>query len=473
MDHSEIESLRDRHPAWRLLRATNAPLILGFLGRYFVEENHGRTPVSELAAALDDDLYALNTPEVRYPSAPSAYLADWAQFDAGWLHASYPDGSDELHYDASASFEKAYQWVLGLQQRTFVGTESRLKTLIELLRQIVRGAQSDPEVRLADLRRRRAELDAEIAEVEAGHVTMLPTTALRERYQQFSGSARELLSDFREVEENFRALDRAARERIATWAGSKGELLEELLGERNAITSSDQGRSFEAFYDFLLSGSRQQELSDLLAEVQAMSEIDTDRRLGRIHHDWFGAAERANVTVRQISEQLRRFLDDQVWLENKRVVELIRSIETAAVAVRDSPPIAGLELDEIGLSALLPFERPLYDVKPPAQVDSLIPPADVAEIDLSAVLDQHVVDQARLAEHIRALVPPRGEALLSDIVEYYPVEEGVAEVVGYLALGDDDLEIRLDDSGETVLEIGDADGSARRVRLPKATVVRR
>ncbi len=37
---------------------------------------------------------------------------------------------------------------------------------------------------------------------------MLDGTAVRDRYQQFSVTARELLADFRQVEENFRKLDR-------------------------------------------------------------------------------------------------------------------------------------------------------------------------------------------------------------------------------------------------------------------------
>lgn len=58
MDYASIDSLRERHAAWRLLRAGNASLILSFLGRFFVEGNRGTTAASEVAAALDDDLYA-------------------------------------------------------------------------------------------------------------------------------------------------------------------------------------------------------------------------------------------------------------------------------------------------------------------------------------------------------------------------------------------------------------------------------
>jgi Protein of unknown function (DUF3375) len=63
MDHADVELLRDRHPAWRLLRAGNATLVLTFLGRFFVEDNNGATTASGLAAALDDEPYALNAPD--------------------------------------------------------------------------------------------------------------------------------------------------------------------------------------------------------------------------------------------------------------------------------------------------------------------------------------------------------------------------------------------------------------------------
>ena len=162
--------------------------------------------------------------------------------------------------------EKAYAWVTGLSVRPFVGTESRLHIVVELLRQIIHGAETDPQARLAELHRRRDVIDREIAEVEAGNLAVLGTTALRDRYQQFAATARDLLSDFREVEENFRGLDRAARERIAAWDGGKGDLLGELVSSRSDIDGSDQGRSFQAFYDFLLSETRQDELTDLPSE---------------------------------------------------------------------------------------------------------------------------------------------------------------------------------------------------------------
>jgi hypothetical protein len=475
VEHQAIETLRDRHPAWRLLRAANAPLVLSFLGRYFVEDNHGATPSGALASALDDELYALNSAvseQPRYPRSATDYLEDWATTEAGWLRRFYPLGSDEVHYDATPAFEKAYAWATSLQARSFVGTESRLHTIVDLLRQIVHGAETDPDARLAELRRRRDEIDRETADVEAGRIDVLGPTALRDRYQQFAGTARELLSDFREVEENFRALDRAARERIASWEGSKGDLLAELVENRADISGSDQGRSFQAFYDLLLSEVRQDELADLLARVQAFHEVDADRRLRTVHHDWSEAAERTQQTVRQISEQLRRFLDDQIWLENRRVLDLVRAVEGAALACRSTPPDLGLQVDESGIGIVLPFERPLYDARPAAHVDSLLDPDADEDVDVTALFSQTFVDQARLADNIRSVVPRRSSAFLGDIIALYPIEQGAAEIVGYLALTDDDIEVTMDEDEETLIDYDDAD-VVRRARLPRVTVTRR
>lgn len=475
MDLDDFERLWERHPAWRLLRARNAPLVLFFLGAFFVDGSRGAVSASELGAELDDLLFVIHRSEPeRYPAAAASYLEAWADPESAWLRRFYPGGSDEVHYEATPALEKAYRWAESLQQRSFVGTESRLQTLIELLRQIVHGAQTDPAARIAELERRRAAIDAELAEAHEGRFAILDDTALRDRYQQFSSTARELLSDFREVEENFRGLDRSAREKIAGWEGGKGELLEDLVVSRTDISASDQGRSFQAFYDFLLSEQSQNELSELLAAMQSMPQISVEQRLRRVHHDWADAAERTQQTVRSLSEQLRRFLEDQIWVENRRVMELVRAVEAAAVAVRDDPPIrdvVGLQVDEAGVPLALPFERPLYDTQPDVAVDSLPSPQAVDESGYESLFGQHFVDTVRLAGNIRAVVPPRSAAALEDILSLYPVREGVAEILGYLALDEDDISVEV--GGEQIeIDYDAPDGARRRVRMPGVMVSR-
>lgn len=197
MHYDELVHLRDQHPAWALLRSNNAALILSFLGRVFVDDNASDLPATALTALLDEELFALNQRlgECSYPKTASAYLDDWASPTHGWLRKYYPAGSDEAHFDLAPAVEKALLWVHDLPAREFIGTESRLNTIFELLRQMVYGAEDDPELRLVELRRRRAEIDEEIARVERGEVTVLDAVGQRDRYQQFARTARELLAD--------------------------------------------------------------------------------------------------------------------------------------------------------------------------------------------------------------------------------------------------------------------------------------
>ncbi|MFT4234314.1 MAG: DUF3375 domain-containing protein [Microbacterium sp.] len=476
MELDDLDRLYQRHPAWRLLRARNAPLVLSFLGAHFVETGRGATPAGELILALDDHLYAIHrTDPERYPSDAADYLEDWASPESAWLRRFYPHDSDEVHYESTPALERAYRFAESLQTRAFVGTESRLGILVDLLRQMVHESQEDPQARIEELQRQRDEIDRQLDDARQGRFAVMGETALRERYQQFSTTARELLSDFREVEENLRGLDRSAREKIASWDGGKGELLADLVGSRTDISASDQGRSFQAFYDFLLSEGRQDELADLLDEVQLMPQIAADRRLRTVHHDWAEAAERTQQTVRNLSEQLRRFLEDQVWVENRRVLDLVRSVEAAAIGVREDPPKGtdiGLVVDEPGIVMSLPFERPLYDPQPEVRVDSAISPAEAAELELGSLLSQRYIDTARLADNIRAVVPPRSTARLDDIVALYPIEEGIAEVLGYLSLDGDEIGIEMG-ADEMALDYRDADGRAKSVRMPEVQVVRR
>lgn len=85
MDYATLETLRRIHPAWRLLAADHAPLIVSFLHRHFIVPNLRTLPQQELAARLEDHLShlreqlgdhlflraALTTRQQQYPAQES------------------------------------------------------------------------------------------------------------------------------------------------------------------------------------------------------------------------------------------------------------------------------------------------------------------------------------------------------------------------------------------------------------------
>lgn len=482
IDYATLNLLRQNHPAWRLLCSDHAPLVASFLERIFVTPNRRAIDAADLTEALEDELYGLRRqlgPEA-FPRAAHDYLDDWASADKGWLRKFYAAESDEAQYDLTPGAEKAIAWLATLATRSFVGTESRLLTLFTLLRQMSEGSETDPAVRLAELHRRRDEIDAEMARIAQGCVPLLEDSALKDRFQQFVQLSRELLSDFRQVEYNFRQLDRRVRERIALWEGSKGALLEEILGERDLITDSDEGRSFRAFFDFLMSSAREEELTQLLEHILALPvirDMAPDPRTRRIHYDWLAAGEHTQRTVAQLSSQLRRFLDDRAWLENRRIMDLLREIESLALDLRETPPGgAMMRLYETGAAVDLPLERRLYN--PPLRLaitDQAID-AGQADMDDSALYAQVVIDRAELARHVRQALQNRSQITLREVCELHPLQHGLAELVAYLDLAAMDAKSCIDeDVTDTVIWRSvhtDGQERQRQAHIPRVIFVR-
>jgi len=295
-------------------------------------------------------------------------------------------------------------------------------------------------------------------------------TRLRERFLQMSDTARGLLADFRQVEQNFRDLDRQVRETVAAWDGSKGDMLAQVFGEHDAITDTDQGRTFRAFWDFLMSPSRQEELSTLLERVMALDpvrELEPDPRLQRVHYDWLEAGEATLRTVARLSEQLRRYLDDQAWLENRRIMQLLHKVERHALAVREAPAqTPGMTVDELAPSVTLPLERPLYrpPLKPRIEQNELA--TGDADLDAGALFDQFYVDRAALRSRLQQALQTRDQISLAALLEHSPLERGLAELVTWLALAADDPSALIDEAGECEVSWRDDHGMVRRATVP-------
>ncbi len=80
LDYQTLESLRQNHPAWRLLVSPHAPLIASFLNRVFIAENVRVVTEADLIEALEDVLFELRERlgERSFPKPARDYLNDWA-----------------------------------------------------------------------------------------------------------------------------------------------------------------------------------------------------------------------------------------------------------------------------------------------------------------------------------------------------------------------------------------------------------
>ncbi|MGY4543740.1 flagellar motility protein MotE (MotC chaperone) [Arthrobacter sp. UYNi723] len=478
MDFYAINALRENHAGWSLLRAQNAPLAVSFFIKAFTGPNQRDIGRQQLIDHLDDVLFGLREVfgEDRFPRPAGEYLDEWAAPERAWLRKYYVPGHDEPRYDLTAAAEDVVRWVESLSGRDFVATQSRLTSIFAVLKALVQQSETDPEVRLAELQRQRDGIDAEMQRIKDGNIRVMTAPEALDHFQQLTTLAKDLLSDFREVEQNFRKLDRQVREQIATWDGTQGELLASIFANQQDISGSLQGRTFQGFWDYLMSPQLRTELRDLLqraTQIDALAKLDNLHAVTNLHQDWLPAVEQTQATVRQLSQQMRRLLDDKVFLENKRIMQLVRSIESGALGTREVPPSGVfLEIATQSVDVVLPFERPLYEPSRRIMVDDVVVAANDTEVDAGALFRQFHVDTERLKSNIDDVLAGAEQATLGEVAAAHPLSQGLAEIVAYyqLATESDWASINPDESQQLSWQL--PDGSIREATVEQIIFVR-
>lgn len=478
MDFYAINALRENHAGWSLLRAQNAPLAVSFFIKAFTAPNQRDIGRQELIDHLDDVLFGLREVfgEDKFPRPAGEYLDEWAAPERAWLRKYYVPGQDEPRYDLTAAAEDVVRWVESLSGRDFVATQSRLTSIFAVLKALVQQSETDPQVRLAELQRQRDGIDAEMQRIKQGNIRVMTAPEALDHFQQLTTLAKDLLSDFREVEQNFRKLDRQVREQIATWDGTQGELLASIFANQQDISGSLQGRTFQGFWDYLMSPQLRTELRDLLqraTQIDALAKLDNLHAVTNLHQDWLPAVEQTQATVRQLSQQMRRLLDDKVFLENKRIMQLVRSIESGALGTREVPPSGVfMEIAAQSVDVALPFERPLYEPSRRIMVDDVVVAANDTEVDAGALFSQFHVDTERLKSNIDDVLAGAEQATLGEVAAAHPLSQGLAEIVAYyqLATDSDWASVNPDESQQLSWQL--PDGSIREATVEQIIFVR-
>ncbi len=282
MPEAAITELFASSPAVQIIRMRNAHWVLPFLYSAFKAENNifyisEPELISRLAEELrqhtegtEDLEEALIESGEDEESRARKYLLNWVQKR---LLQDFPDNDAVTQYKLSAHTEKVLQWLQSLEKRQFVGTESRFRFLFQTLREMTEYAQDDRKSRLEELKNKRAEIDKEIKKLElGGQVTVYTNAQVQERLEWFTRLCYELLSDFREVEDNFKQIHRDIVEQHTKAEVNKGAIVGYAFEAYNSLRNSDQGKSFYAFWDFLVSRAGQEDWRQLTENLLQLLE---------------------------------------------------------------------------------------------------------------------------------------------------------------------------------------------------------
>jgi len=445
VDYDFLKRSLDSDPAVRLLRANQAALVLCFLHAAFKENHLITVSHSDLVLRLAGFLerYGQGADEGGSSLERAAQLIDsWCSEQNRWLR-KYMDDRGVVQHELTPALERALRWLEDLKPREFVGTESRFQDILRRLRELVEGGGVDPQKRLAELTERRAELGREIRRIRAtGRVESFTPVQMRERFEEISRSARDLLADFRQVEQNFKDL---VREILREQSGSetdRGSLLGFTLDMVDELHSSPQGQSFDSFWQFLVADSGRDEINRLVDEVfRLLAEKGVsvqDLFLRKLKFYLHQAGKKVVETNHLLAEKINRILAQQVARERRKIRELIGEIRWLALRHLDRPPAAEDFLRVEGAPELsMVMDRPLSAAQ--RETTFLLPEtaeAGLAEANLSPLFGQSAVDERRLKERVQEMLAEAGGGpiTLREVVERHPVEQGLSEIIAYLVL---------------------------------------
>jgi hypothetical protein len=446
------KSLVDSAISLKLLRARNLPLIITFLYREFKTGDQITIPyqviIQKLGEFLESIEYTDEDDELKterlildFDEKAKLYIDRW--IDLHYLRNVIDDSSKEPLVLLSKHTEKVFQVFELFKEKEFVGTESKFKDIFNKLRDIIENANPDKEKRLSELEKRKQAIEEEIRKIKVdGYVDTYEDYQIESRFEEVNRLANELIGDFKEVEDNFKEITRKIYERQQAADLTKGKLLSETFDALYALKNTNQGKSFYAFWQFMLDDSSQTEFQRLTRELYLIledREIETTTRSLRKLKTLLHTAARKVLDKNGIlAEKLSREIVAKDQLESRRTRELMASIRQLAIQRIDHPSLreSYLELDD-SPSIYLPLERKLGE-RP--ENNSVVTKAEQAKLeledleDLSRIYGADSIDKRVLLENIRELLQDRSQVSLHEVVEANEISKGLAELLAYVTL---------------------------------------
>lgn len=131
---ARFSRLRTVHPAWRLLAADSAPLILSFLADLFAQTSE--VAFSRAKVALDAELIRWKESGLEVQDSAASYLRQWIA--SGWLREQ-----DDVLLSTSAC-DVALRFARGLDRRDQSATASHLRVVQDAVRDLAIAMSPDP-----------------------------------------------------------------------------------------------------------------------------------------------------------------------------------------------------------------------------------------------------------------------------------------------------------------------------------------
>jgi peptide deformylase len=432
-------------PQWSLIAANDAPVIIAML-RVLLFDRAEPLPSSQFLEQLSRHLEDVRAAGYDMSRSPSAYANEWVR--NGYLVRRMPanrhDGMEEI-YELTPEAGNAIRFVNGLERPRAFATESRLASVINQMTRLAEETDANPHSRISALMSERERIDRELDAIRAGQIRTLSDERAVERAREVLGQAEALIGDFRRVREAFERLSRDIRQQLLSESENRAEVLDAFFRGLDLIAESPDGKAFDGLWRLLNEPQQRalfEEALDAIIHRSFTRRLDEDDRralrnlLGRLLKE----ASSSNNVMLSLSRSLRSFVQSKEYIEHRRMTDLLRAANTAAMAalehVKPWTRIMGYQFTRTSADV---HSLDSYNLLNPrlraANTDmALAEESDVSMADVAEQMRRAEIDLVALERDVRTVVSEASPATVSEVLKRFPARQGLGTIAGLLSL---------------------------------------
>ena len=345
-DISQILHTLNSSPSTELLRMRNREMVIEVLLKIFSDQQVAISSENlqlQLADFLEDrqiendDENEINVFD-SYEEKAKKYILNWT--NKGFL-TNYLDEQGEIFYELSSHSTKVIDWLTGLKKEEFVGTESKFNSILNQLKDLVEFTNEDVQKRIDILEERKLEIEQQIQQIKTGEdIKVYEEFEIVPRFNQLNQSAKELLSDFKIVEDNFKEITKGIYQKHTDKNLTKGDILEFTFDALQELKESQQGKSFYSFWSFILNPDLQNNWDRLTHELYKTLEEKSipinDPFLKGMKKHLHRSGQKVYKANDKMAEKLSRIIGESESSKTEATINLIQKIKNDLLRINQS-----------------------------------------------------------------------------------------------------------------------------------------
>ena len=507
LSSQHIQHLLKTEPSFLLLRSRSASLVISFLYAQFRQNNKSVISSDELEISFatflkehkdeekelaediteETDIVLELQESANLQLRARKYIQSWCSDEKGYIRRYY-NAENIPVIELTPSIERLFIFLDEAEPKTFVGTESRFRTILHQLRELNQNINENPELRIATLEKQRAEIDEEIARIQTtGEVKTYTSVQIQERLEEIIRNSRSLLGEFRQVEENFREILQGIYKRQSELETTKGTILGYTLDTDAKMRESSQGQSFSSFWNFIAQDT-ENEIANLARDIVQALEEHTDQAsiadkgnidfLLQLKRNLYNAGHKIVDQNHTLTEKINRILKQQSANERQQIKELTTEIKQLMHSYTDTYGDTKTAISETCISVSLvrptelnfPQARKLVLPEKNSDFDEIqtYEQKDVEQLDIAELFTQFYIDEKELLGHIAEYKKqnPNKQFTLQELTEAYPIQKGLSELVAWYGIANKDDTITIDSTKRDIISY-QKDDTLLKVKVPR------